>query len=79
MTASEPSPIAAAIAWVSRITTIALAMVVPGVAGGWLDKRLGTSWIAAVGLAIGLVGGLAMLVNLTKNGPPKKGSRRPGS
>lgn len=73
MTLSEPSPIAAAIAWVSRITTIALAMVVPGVAGGWLDKRLGTSWIAAVGLAIGLAGGLAMLVNLTKNS-----SRRPG-
>lgn len=79
MTTSEPSPIAAAIAWVSRITTIAIAMVVPGVAGGWLDKRLGTSWIGAVGLAIGLAGGLAMLVNLTKNGPQKKVSRRPGS
>lgn len=68
MRASEPPPIAAAIAWVSRITTIALAMVVPGVAGGWLDKRLGTSWLGAVGLVIGLAGGLAMLVKLTKNG-----------
>lgn len=67
MTDSEPPPIAAAIVWVSRITTIAIAMVLPGVAGGWLDKRLGTSWLGAVGLAIGLAGGLALLVNLTKN------------
>jgi len=66
--ATEPPPIAAAIAWVSRITTIALAMVVPGVVGGWLDKRLGTSWLGAAGLAIGLAGGLVMLVKLTKNG-----------
>ena len=79
MTASEPSPIAAAIAWVSRITTIALAMVAPGVVGGWLDKRLGTTWLGLVGLAIGLAGGLALLVNLTKNGSPKNGSRRPRS
>lgn len=66
MTASEPPPIAAAIAWVSRITTIALAMVVPAAAGGWLDKRLGTSWLGPAGLVIGLAGGLAMLVKLTK-------------
>lgn len=69
MSTSEPPPIAAAIAWVSRITTIALTMVVPGVAGGWLDKQLGTSWLGAAGLAIGLAGGLAMLVKLAKNGP----------
>ena len=62
----RPSPIALAIAWVSRITTIALTMVIPGIAGGWLDKRLGTSWLGLVGLAIGLAVGLVLLVNLTK-------------
>lgn len=53
---------------------IALTMVVPGVAGGWLDQRLGSAWLGATGFAIGLAAGLAMLVTLTKNGPGRSNS-----
>ena len=40
--------------WVSRITAIGLAMFLPGVAGGWLDDRLGTRFIGPLGFALGL-------------------------
>ena len=59
------SPIGAALGWVSRITAIGLAMFLPGVAGGWLDARLGTRFLAPAGLVLGFVAGLAWLVQLT--------------
>lgn len=64
------SPIGAAVAWVSRITAIGLAMFLPGVAGGWLDARLGTRFLAPAGLVLGFVAGLAWLVQLTAD--PKR-------
>lgn len=69
----SPPPLAEALAWVSRITTVALTMVVPGIVGGWIDARLGTSWAAPAGLALGLAVGLWLLVNLTKT---SEGPRR---
>jgi F0F1-type ATP synthase assembly protein I len=36
------SATAKAAEWVSRVTTISLEMVLPGLAGYWLDTRLGT-------------------------------------
>ena len=72
MITPKPSPLAVAVAWVSRITTIALTMVIPGVVGGWLDERLGTSWLAPVGLALGLATALLLLVNLTKTPPQER-------
>ncbi len=40
--------------WASRIMTIALGMVVPGLAGYWLDQRLGTQVILMlIGFALG--------------------------
>jgi hypothetical protein len=40
-------------AWVSRITAIGLTMFLPGVAGSWLDGRLGTRfaimWLVQLG------------------------------
>ena len=70
MDAPQPSPLAIAIAWVSRITTIAIAMVVPAIAGQWIDSRLGTGWCGPTGLGVGFTGGLALLVNLTRTGGP---------
>lgn len=53
------SPISEAMAWVSRIMAIGLTMFLPGVGGGWLDARLGTSFLGPLGFAAGL--GIAIL------------------
>jgi hypothetical protein len=74
----ERPPIAVALEWVSKVTTVALEMVVPGVLGSWLDRRWGTSYLTLVGLAIGVSVGIWHLLVLTKteNGP---GSKQPKS
>lgn len=54
-----------ALAWASRIIAVGVAMFLPAVAGGWADARLGTSWLAPVGLVAGFVLGLVWLVRLT--------------
>jgi hypothetical protein len=46
-------------------------MVLPAVAGGWLDLRLKTSFLSAIGLVIGFVAGLGWLGRLAG----KKASR----
>jgi hypothetical protein len=62
----QGSPIGEAVVWVSRITAIGLAMFLPGVAGGWLDARLGTSFFGLTGLVLGFSAGLAWLVQLQR-------------
>lgn len=56
---SDISPIGEALGWVSRIMAIGLTMFLPGVAGSWLDARLGTSFLGLLGLAAGF--GVAIL------------------
>ena len=70
-------PLALAFEWVSKITTVALEMVLPGVAGVWLDKQWGTSWIALLGFSVGLVVGMWHLLRMVKQpgGIPSKQSR----
>lgn len=58
------SPVGEALAWASRIIAIGLAMFLPGVAGGWLDERLGTRWIGPAGFVVGFVAALAWLASL---------------
>ena len=65
------SPVGEAFSWASRIIAVGLVMFLPAVAGGWLDLRLETSFLAAIGLVIGFVAGLAWLVRLAG----KKASR----
>jgi F0F1-type ATP synthase assembly protein I len=61
------SPYALAMEWVTRITTISLEMVLPGVMGYWIDQRLGTKALfLLIGLSFGLVGGMWQLIKLTK-------------
>jgi hypothetical protein len=55
---SDVSPVGEAMVWVSRITAIGLTMFLPGVAGGWLDAKLGTRFIGPIGFVAGL--GLAI-------------------
>ena len=55
--------------WSSRITTVALEMVLPGVAGWWLDRQFGTSFLALVGVALGLPLGIWHLIVMTRKKP----------
>jgi hypothetical protein len=53
--------------WVSKITTIAVEMVLPGLAGLWLDKQLGTQFLILLGLALGFSFGMWHLIAMTKS------------
>lgn len=66
------SPIAEAMEWVSRILVVAAVMILPGLAGQWLDKRWGTGFLTLVGFAVGLTGGIGYLVKLTSVQTSKK-------
>lgn len=59
------SPLAVALEWVSRITAVALAMVLPGLLGYWLDTKFGTRFLAPAGFLFGIVGGMWSLLILT--------------
>lgn len=53
--------------WVSKITTIVLEMILPGLGGLWLDNRLGTGFLALLGLALGVPLGIRHLIAMTKS------------
>jgi hypothetical protein len=58
---------AIAMEWVSRVLAVVVVMVGPGLLGGWLDKRWGTSFLTLLGFALGLIGGTAYLLVATKS------------
>lgn len=58
------SAIGEAMGWVARITAIGLTMFLPGVAGTWLDDRLGTAFLGPAGLIFGFVVAVATLARL---------------
>lgn len=51
-----------AFSWVGRVVAVAVEMVLPGVAGSWLDRTWGFSFLAPVGFVVGLVLGVSHLV-----------------
>ncbi len=55
-------------------------MVLPGLAGLWLDRRLGTNFLGLVGFALGMVLGFWHLLLMTRsvrtNGGPKQKAPR---
>ena len=57
-----------ALNWVSKITTVALVMAVPGIVGRWLDYQLDTPFLSPLGLAFGALLGLWHLIQMTKGG-----------
>jgi uncharacterized protein YqgC (DUF456 family) len=59
-------PMAQAVDWVSKITTVALEMALPAIGGGYLDKRFGTKYWALAGLVLGFVVGMWHLLQMTK-------------
>jgi len=52
--------------WVARITTAVLEMIIPGIVGMWLDRGLGTQFIALLGFVVGVPLGLWHLVQMTR-------------
>ena len=67
------SPLALAIEWVAKITTVALEMVLPGIFGQWLDGRWGTKFLGLAGFALGVTVAIWHLLQMT----PKAKQRRP--
>ena len=61
-----PPPIALAMEWVAKITTVGLEMIVPAIGGRYLDHYLGTQYWTVVGLVIGVVFGFWHLLQMTK-------------
>ena len=53
--------------WVSKITVVALEMILPGLAGLWLDNRFGTGFLSLLGLALGVPLGIRHLIAMTKS------------
>jgi F0F1-type ATP synthase assembly protein I len=65
--------------WVTKITTVALEMVLPALGGVYLDKRMGTSYWALIGLVVGFVAGMWHLLQMTRgpgSGQPVKQDRK---
>lgn len=62
------SSLAKAYQWSTRIMVVSLEMVLPGLAGYWIDQRLGTRVLfLLVGFALGGVGAVIHLVHMTRN------------
>jgi len=61
-----------ALDWVSRIFSVVIVMVGPGLLGQWLDHKFGLHFLATVGFVGGLLMGMAYLIWLVgKLGKPK--------
>ena len=75
----ERSPLAVGLEWSVTIMVIGAEMVVPGLAGYWIDTKLGTRAVFLfAGLALGsLIAGLA-LARIARNRPEGKQQKRPG-
>jgi len=54
----EPPPFALAAQWFGRISTITLEMSLPAIGGNYLDGRFGTSYLALIGLILGVTVGV---------------------
>ena len=70
---------AAAMQWVSRITTVSLTMVLPAVGGHLLDLRLKTNpWLLIAGALFGMLAGFSQLLKIagSLNPPNRTGSTK---
>jgi F0F1-type ATP synthase assembly protein I len=56
---------------------VALTMVLPGLAGHWVDKQLGTVVLfLLIGLGLGCTAAVLQLIQITRSAQPPKSRRR---
>lgn len=68
----DRSPLAVALGWVSRITTVSAVMVIPGILGHFIDRWAGTVVLFTVlGMALGLGIGMWSLIRATRTPRPE--------
>ena len=74
----DRSAMALAMEWVSRVTTVSFEMVVPCLAGRWLDGWVGSTPVLTIlGAAFGLSAGMWHLIKMA-SAPPKEGGTSKG-
>lgn len=76
MTAPRPHPMAVALEWVSRIMVVAMEMVLPGLAGQWLDRQLGTGFLVLAGFVLGITVAMWHLIAMTRPRPTDSDQER---
>jgi F0F1-type ATP synthase assembly protein I len=70
-------PSAAAMEWVSQITSVALMMVLPALGGWWLDQKLDSGWWFLVsGAVVGLLMGMLQLLRMLSGSRFKSNTRQ---
>lgn len=66
-------PMAVAMQWVSRITSISLTMAIPAWAGYWADGKWKTTpWLTVVGAVLGFGAAMSQLLQLAKESASQK-------
>jgi hypothetical protein len=64
----DRSPIALAYVWATRIMVVALTMVLPGLAGHWVDEQLGTVILfLLIGLGLGCTAATFQLMQIIRS------------
>ena len=59
---------AVAMSWVSRLTTVSVGMVAPGIIGYFIDQKLGTQALfTLLGFAAGMGLGIWQLIRFTRS------------
>jgi len=69
----SPLPMAQAMEWVAKITTVAMEMFLPAVGGAYLDRRWGTNHWALIGVVLGFVVGMWHLLQMTRTANKRRG------
>jgi F0F1-type ATP synthase assembly protein I len=63
----DRSPAAKAYQWASRIMVVAITMVLPALAGHWVDKKLGTVVLfLLIGLGLGCTAAVFQLMQIAQ-------------
>jgi F0F1-type ATP synthase assembly protein I len=71
-----------AFAWIGRIFATMVFMVGPALIGLWLDRQLGTKFLAAIGIIVGMglgITALLILVNVKRPSLNEEASGRSGA
>ena len=64
---NRPPSAAEANAWFGRAISMVVIMVLPIIAGKWLDDKFGTKFIALLGIVFGVGTGLAYIILITSS------------